>query len=593
MNASSASNFAAEPLQKELIFAVLSPKWDGFGFTGDDYPALRKSFFENGGKTVRLNKSGVIKGLEGKIRGKMSGQGMYWKKTAGSADIEESFMSREGYLVVKRNFDSVITARIHFDKNHRWLKSEYYETGFQTAVQPASVIFRPTGDGQGVKMLTFCDETHAYRAVPLFCAPCPVQPSKQSIINARFGTPLLLLYTKDGSYCYCQNQEEATLRQEALAELDQGTVLLLPAWEVRNGEIATEAPAQETNICFPAMDKPAVLPEQTALVTPAEQAHPSPAAAVQLPKAAKKPQSAAETTVNPPLAHTQTEEHPPVAVPPAKRSVPKVSTCDPDYTQILEAAKKLKATAARESPSEDTDRLSQTDTGPSLPDDMAFDGDTELSEIFSAIKTALEQKESDTIPPELSKKLANELEQRVHMEQPGGPVAYEGGYLDGKRQGFGAYYYKDGSLCYAGFWEQDKKEGLGVSFRHSDQAAHVSNWKNGQPCGFTSLFDSNGTFKYGGKIINGKKEGVGISLNAQDGSVFVGKWEDGKHTGHGSSFDQWGNLLYTGMWENGKRNGNGTAFDENGDVLFTGEWKDDREWGGILYKKPRQEAEGE
>lgn len=169
--------------------------------------------------------------------------------------------------------------------------------------------------------------------------------------------------------------------------------------------------------------------------------------------------------------------------------------------------------------------------------------------------------------------------------QANGLTAYEGGYMNGKRDGFGSYYYKDGNLCYAGFWKDDKRDGLGVSYRNSDHALHVSSWKKNHPGTFATLFDKTGNLKFGGRIINGKKQGVGFSYNEKDGTVFVGKWVDDKQTGHGSKFDAQGNLLYTGQWKNGIREGSGISFDRYGDIVFSGEWRNDKQYSGILYKK--------
>lgn len=646
MNALNANNCADKSLVNENLFAVLLPESEGFGFTADDFPALRKGFFENGEKTVRLNRSGIVKGLEGKIKGKMTAQSFYWKKTAGGVDIEESFSNRQGYLIVKRNYDSVITARIHFRKNHTWIKSEYFDTGCQSAGQPASIVLKPAQSGNGAEQLTYDAQTRTYATASLYCAPYPQQPAQQSILNARFGPPALVAYTARGSFSYCPDKAEASRRAETLAQLQEGTVLLLPAWEVQDGELKnTELNAEFTEtsaVQFPGMDKSAILPQAenqnlTEEIVGSEKAaeeiaasekykntlpdsagpaqvitknvgaqpfSPVPEASVaaqtgqlpETPAAAVAKEEAALLPVQPgsfPDAETTTApEHPAVKEAAASEAVPAKPGTDTTY--ILEAAKQLEAQTAPESFAVDPDSLPPKESAVRLTETMPFQDDTELSDIFSAIQNALERKAEDAAPAALSIQTVKQLPgNSVCLQQKNGYTAYQGGYHGGKREGFGSYYYKDGSLCYAGFWEDDKKEGLGVSFRHSDQAVHISNWKENKPAGFTSLFDKQGNFKFGGKIVAGKKNGVGISYNNEDGSVFVGKWENGVHTGYGSTFDENGNLLYTGMWKHGKRSGTGTAFDQAGDILFTGEWKEDHEYNGILYKKPRPEAEQE
>ena len=129
-----------------------------------------------------------------------------------------------------------------------------------------------------------------------------------------------------------------------------------------------------------------------------------------------------------------------------------------------------------------------------------------------------------------------------------------------------------------------------MSFRDSDHALHIAQWKDGAPQEFVSLFDKDGNLRYGGRIQDGKKQGPGVSYNTADGTVFVGKWLDGQPTGIGSAFDKEGNLVYYGEWKNGKRHGHGTEFDSTGAIVFDGEWKDGNYFNGVLYQKRGQEA---
>lgn len=140
--------------------------------------------------------------------------------------------------------------------------------------------------------------------------------------------------------------------------------------------------------------------------------------------------------------------------------------------------------------------------------------------------------------------------------------------------------------------ERGQKDGLGVSFRDSDHALHISRWKEGVPGEFVTLFDKDGNLRYSGRIENGKKQGAGISYNQEDGTIFVGKWQDGHPTGIGSAFDRDGNLVYYGAWDQGKRCGHGTEFDKNGGIVFDGEWRDGKYYNGILYQKLDREQEG-
>ena len=78
---------------------------------------------------------------------------------------------------------------------------------------------------------------------------------------------------------------------------------------------------------------------------------------------------------------------------------------------------------------------------------------------------------------------------RGHTEQPNGLTAYDG-VLHGPENATALVpiIIKDGALCYAGFWKDDRKDGVGVSFRNSDHALHVAPWEEGRPGKFASLF---------------------------------------------------------------------------------------------------------
>lgn len=687
MNSSVGRNTMGESLLTDKIQAILFTEQDGFAVTADDFATLRKSYFENGEKTARLHRAGIMKGLSGRVVGKMTTHNFFWKKTVGHVDIEEAFSTRGGYVLVKRNFDSVITAKIHFNKDHTWMKSEYFDMGYQNPNQPASVLLKPAENLHGINRFDYQQERQKYAITLLYPTPYPQQPPQQSILNARFGDPQVITFSARGSFSYCPDQAQAEHRKQALAELEKGTVMLMPAWEVREGALQAPPPADEALIRFSGLDKLAQLPPDSA---PAQPEAPGPEAKAEMPaeikptepvattekrmphagsipietsvpgmqdaekaKAVPGPDKKAETAPEP-VAKMDTvpEMHEPAQAnaltiakitavldaagmaPAAEAAVPARSDM-PKETAAQEAAFPENATTFKEPAIEknksaageeieiaailmaakaltDEDML-ETAAETTLPTEplspnsarLGLPEDDENDEFLSAIRRVLEKDWEVSLPEMLSEKAKLQSreeatppleihpqpqDRQIRVSQPDGKTVYQGGYNQGKRDGFGTYYYKDGTLCHAGFWKNDMRDGLGVSFRHADQALHISNWQENKPIGFTSLFDKHGNFKFGGKIVKGQKTGVGISYNNHDGTVFVGKWDNGKPTGYGSAFDEDGNLLYTGMWKNGKRNGTGTAFDRHGDVVFSGEWKDDHEYNGILYKKPRQET---
>ncbi len=499
------------------VYCVCFPQRDGLDSLRGEFADARKKFFTGGKKAVKVGKAEIIKGFDGKLHGKLSRRGLYWKKTAGKLALEESFDQRSGYVIVCRDFRGVIVSRTFFDKNHLWIKSEYYDPENQTC---AAVIFKPLDASNLVERFDWDPERKRYCATELHPLPYSLGTAEQSILTARFGEPDLVVSTGEGNYCYCP-KADAQNRKRALDEIKDGTIVLMPAWEIRDGTLAEEDREEESSVAFTSL-------EEYAKIEPGQESLP------ESPIPAGSPESIEPEEISPPAELESSTE---------------IESAEDEL--ILEAARKAAAETSSEPGAAARDKTEETG----------------LSEMG--------QQESLPAP----------ATGRRRTEQSNGMTAYEGEYLDGKRDGFGSYYYKDGSLCYAGFWKDDKRDGLGVSFRESDHALHISKWENGQPGSFVSLFEKDGSLRYGGRIENGKKEGAGVSFSQSDGTIFVGKWENGLPAGLGSSFDRDGNLLYYGGWKDGKRNGHGTEFDGSGSIIYDGEWKDGKYYNGILYQK--------
>lgn len=474
------------------VYCICNPKRDGLDHLQGELALVRKKFFEGKKKRVRVGKAERQPAFAGKINGKMTRHGLYWKKTSAKLLLEEAFDQPNGYVVVKKDFRGAPISRTYFDTDHFWLKSEYFEPWEPTH---ARLIFKPQATSELVEQLTWDAEHARYHAVELYPLPYQSGTAEQSVVTARFGEPPLIVAAQDGEFCYCP-KEELEQRKRAGEEMKDGTILLMPAWEVKNGTLPGEEKRdEEPVVTFSDL-------EEYAQITP--------------PEAEKLSQ------------------------PEQQLRAPKLST--------------------------DTVEFSLAEPEPSGASPLEDD---------AILQAAYRAEQAPAQPNAVLSK----------QPVPGLVEAYRGGYADGKREGFGAYYYKDGSLCYAGGWKSDRKEGLGVSFRNEDHALHISNWKDGIPGEYVTLFDSAGNLRYSGKMEQGKKQGAGVTRNSVDGTVFVGKWENGRPTGLGSSFDSDGNLLYYGNWKNGLRDGHGTEFDPSGGIVYDGEWKEGKYHNGILYQK--------
>lgn len=570
-----ASSAMSLSLLARNVYCVCFADRDSLDILRGELALARERYFTGGCKTLRVGKREVIRGFEGKLQGKLSRRGFFWRKSAhnvtgtGNLLLEEAFDQKGGYLLVNRDFRNIIASRVFFNKALAWLKSEYYEPW---DTHNARVIFKPVDSDDLVERFDWDAAKKRYRSTMLYPVPYLEGDAGQSLLNAQFGEPKLLVSTGEGMFCYCP-KEEAQRRKEALADLRRGTLVILPAWEVKEGSLAApgEPEPEGPDITFSSLEEYAHIQEPPVKDLPAVEA----------------PEE--ETIVEAPVPGEETAP----AVPEEPAPQEEVEATVPEEA-AGERPLPEEAAPSGEAPSAQEERVQEPapqaeSAGPAEEPSPWEPQDAEDREILQAAREAAGV-QTQGLSPTNGPSYRGELREGLpwgqgRTEQPNGRTSYEGEFRAGKREGFGAYYYKNGSLCYAGSWKEDKKDGLGVSFRESDHILHIAKWKEGAPGEFVSLFDKEGNLRYGGRIEDGKKQGAGVSYNAADGTVFVGKWQDGQPTGIGSAFDREGNLAYYGAWKDGKRHGHGTEFDSAGAIVFDGEWRDGKYYNGILYQK--------
>ena len=184
-------------------------------------------------------------------------------------------------------------------------------------------------------------------------------------------------------------------------------------------------------------------------------------------------------------------------------------------------------------------------------------------------------------------------------------LIYEGEYLNGKRNGKGKEFYKNGDLLFEGEYLNGKRWN-GTSYFNSEERKEYI-LKNGQ--GYIKEYDVyNNSLIYEGEYLNGKRNGKGKEYkfgglifegeylngkrwNGKVGSfnrfyeikegkgyirehehyynhTFEGEYLDGKRNGKGKECVN-GHLVYEGEYINGKRNGKGKEYD---DIMYEGEF---------------------
>ena len=589
-----ASSAMSLSLLARNVYCVCFADRDSLDILRGELALARERYFTGGCKTLRVGKREVIRGFEGKLQGKLSRRGFFWRKSAhnvtgtGNLLLEEAFDQKGGYLLVNRDFRNIIASRVFFNKALAWLKSEYYEPW---DTHNARVIFKPVDSDDLVERFDWDAAKKRYRSTMLYPVPYLEGDAGQSLLNAQFGEPKLLVSTGEGMFCYCP-KEEAQRRKEALADLRRGTLVILPAWEVKEGSLAApgEPEPEGPDITFSSLEEYAHIQEPPvkelpAAAAPGEEAVSEEPAPQEEVEATAPEEAVVEAPVPGEEATSAVSEEP---APQEELETPASEAAAGERPLPEEAAPSGEAPSAQEERVQEPAPQAES-AGPAEEPSPWEPQDAEDREILQAARESAGV-QTQGLSPANGPSYRGELREGLpwgqgRTEQPNGRTSYEGEFRAGKREGFGAYYYKNGSLCYAGSWKEDKKDGLGVSFRESDHILHIAKWKEGAPGEFVSLFDKEGNLRYGGRIEDGKKQGAGVSYNAADGTVFVGKWQDGQPTGIGSAFDREGNLAYYGAWKDGKRHGHGTEFDSAGAIVFDGEWRDGKYYNGILYQK--------
>ena len=160
---------------------------------------------------------------------------------------------------------------------------------------------------------------------------------------------------------------------------------------------------------------------------------------------------------------------------------------------------------------------------------------------------------------------------------------YEGQFKNGKKNGKGTIHYKDGKIAYEGDFCNDKKEGSGKIILKKGNY-YEGQFKNNKIQGKGIHYYSNGNIMYDGDYVNGKFEGNGKFI-WKNGQYYIGQFKNNKMHGKGIQYYKNGNVMYEGDYVNGKYEGNGKFVWKNGQY-YIGQFKNGRANGqGIVYYK--------
>lgn len=547
MNENKANTISVSLLNRK-IYSVCCTEMDTLAAFHNALYQMRRRFFETG-KSARAKENGIYYGLSGKIAGKLTRHGCEWKKTVGKRTVEAYFAYGNQRGIEFRQPDGTLRARTYFDREHHWLRTEYFAPDDPMR---AKVSFKPDDARDAVLRFDYSRDTGKTKQTTLFPVPYAFQTAEQNLQNAQCGEALFLVATDTGDFAYCPREEQQR-RIRFLKDSKNATVLLSMGWEVKDGDITPPDPptVRDPEYIFTGIEdtvQTSLPDETTGILTElfeerdqAAEAQPS-EPAPETPQAPAKPQTEADNQPAPaPALNT-------------------LGFTEEDAAHILDVL----------------DNILQHPPVPHPVQEPAETGGLTL------IRDGTETRYTGEIENGLREGFGR-------TESPEGITLYEGEYKNDLREGFGAHHYKSGAISYVGDFKADKRDGFGVSFRENDHSLHVSRWKDGKPEGYATLFDPNGAMRFAGKIIDGKKQGAGISIDPDTDTLFIAKYEDNEPVGEGALFAGDGTLLYLGGWKDGKRSGHGTEFDKNGDIIYAGEWKDDAYLNGILYKRVQGE----
>lgn len=116
---------------------------------------------------------------------------------------------------------------------------------------------------------------------------------------------------------------------------------------------------------------------------------------------------------------------------------------------------------------------------------------------------------------------------RGRTVSPDGMTSYDGEYLDDRRNGFGVCYYNNGSINYVGNWTDNSRNGGGVGYRLSDGTMHAGKWDNNTLDGYGARFDRNGNLIDVSNYENGVRTGKSVSFD-ENGNIVVSVYENGE-----------------------------------------------------------------
>lgn len=521
-----------------IIYSVLVSDYEKLDFKNDALAGVRANYFNSGCKEQKEITEIELHGMDYKMSCLLTkNEPLSWKVTRDNRPYQSVKRATGGvYSVITYNDRGIVFKRQFFDRNHTWLRTEYFNRSIAdkliTRIYPRKV------SGIITLVTEDIDDNGIVSVKTLF-------PSdKQSNENSR-----VLIYSNVGMLWYDASFLPSDMPfTEKKSYGNSGFVF--------NGDLFKNdfVPENAYNLedCAYLTDED--IPNVSDTAEPVSKKDYSAYDIIEkiLVEAHKTNKDLFGEIIN----HTAEEDFEPAEV--------KIVTGEKDK-QLSDDEVEENSQISEHEIADDTDVVAetadeQTEDSENVvtidsPDEASEDEETDFEKVESNIGTHCQ---IDDVPTEESdeenSKIVNEEEPhcdvviltksgrytyfgnldenncrtgRGRTVSPDGMTSYDGEYLDDRRNGFGVCYYNNGSINYVGNWTDNSRNGGGVGYRLSDGTMHAGKWDNNTPDGYGARFDRNGNLIDVSNYENGVRTGKSVSFD-ENGNIVVSVYENGE-----------------------------------------------------------------
>ncbi len=521
-----------------IIYSVLVSDYEKLDFKNDALAGVRANYFNSGCKEQKEITEIELHGMDYKMSCLLTkNEPLSWKVTRDNLPYQSVKRATGGvYSVITYNDRGIVFKRQFFDRDHTWLRTEYFNRSIAdkliTRIYPRKV------SGIITLVTEDIDDNGIVSVKTLF-------PSdKQSNENSR-----VLIYSNVGMLWYDASFLPSDMPfTEKKSYGNSGFVF--------NGDLFKNdfVPENAYNLedCAYLTDED--IPNVSDTAEPVSKKDYSAYDIIEkiLVEAHKTNKDLFGEIIN----HTAEEDFEPAEV--------KIVTGEKDE-QLSDDEVEENSQISEHEIADDTDAVAetsdeQTEDSESVvivdsPDEASEDEETDFENVESNIGTHCQ---IDDVPTEESDEENPEIvnEEEPHCDvviltksgrytyfgnldenncrtgrgrtvSPDGMTLYDGEYLDDRRNGFGVCYYNNGSINYVGNWTDNSRNGGGVGYRLSDGTMHAGKWDNNTPDGYGARFDRNGNLIDVSNYENGVRTGKSVSFD-ENGNIVVSVYENGE-----------------------------------------------------------------